>query len=101
MVTFIIGVLVFCFGVLIGRAHEIGKQRQTRQLTEEQTRQQGYGRTRMALPQMMTLEETQLALWRLEGILGAVNDNFYDVKQTVGRYGAEDKPSTSKRTNAS
>lgn len=90
-------VVALCFGILTGRAYEIGKRITER--NEELAKREGYGRGRMRIPEYASLQEVELALWRQEGLLGALRDNYYDLNRSVGRYGIE-KPDTSKRTEA-
>lgn len=97
MTVFLI-IVISLLAFIIGRAVEGAKRDSGRQtaFTLDHAKQQGYLRGRMSIDpdKMLTLDETLLALHRLEGLVGAVNDNFYDLHKTVKKYGAEtDEPS--------
>lgn len=82
--TIIAVVLAF----IMGRAAEGAKRDAGKPtaFTLDQAQKQGYLRARMSIDpnKMLTLDETLLALHRLEGLLGACNDNFYDLKERNG-----------------
>lgn len=98
ILVIVIAVAAYCIGVVSGRAQEInrnvnraGTAQYNPELAAARAKQDGHNRTRFKLGEHLTLEETELALWRLEGILGAVNENFNDVRRAVGRYGVTDE----------
>ena len=99
------GLFVFAFGVFIGRSYEMGKQIRGQQPYMPELRErllndankEGYQRAQMNVPYMMTLDETSLALHRIEGLAKGLLDNTKDMKNIIGRYGTE-STATDERT---
>lgn len=91
-------VLTAIVAYIIGRAAEGAKRDQGKPtaFTLDAAQKQGYLRARMTIDpsKTLTLDETLLALHRLDGLVGAVNDNFYDLHKTVKKYGAETDETT-------
>ena len=102
------GLFVFAFGVFMGRSYEMGKQIRGEQPYMPELRerllndatQQGYTRAKMNIPYMMTLDETALALHRIEGLAKGLNENVTDMKGLIQRYGTEStRPDERTETN--
>lgn len=91
-------VLTAIVAFIMGRAAEGAKRDAGKPtaFTLDQAQKQGYLRARMSIDpnKTLTLDETLLVLHRLEGLVGAVNDNFYDLHKTVKKYGAETDETT-------
>lgn len=92
MTVFLI-IVIAILAFIMGRAAEGAKRDQGKPtaFNLDAAQKQGYLRARMTIDpsRTLTLDETLLALHRLEGLVGAVNDNFYDLHKTVKKYGAE------------
>lgn len=91
--TVILVITVALVAYVIGRAVEGAKRDQGKHtaFNLDNAQKQGYLRARINIDptKTLTLDETLLALHRLEGLVGAINDNFYDLHKTVKKYGAE------------
>lgn len=102
------GLFIFAFGIFMGRSYEIGKHLRgetshipaIQQSMLDEATQQGYQRAKMNVPYMMTLDETALALHRIEGLAKGVLENTSDMKTMIGRYGTENtRPDERTETN--
>lgn len=102
------GLFIFAFGVFMGRSYEMGKQIRGQQPYIPELRErllsdaekEGYQRAKMNVPYMMTLDETALALHRIEGLAKGLLDNTSDMKTMIGRYGTEStRPDERTETN--
>lgn len=99
MIAYLItAVVALCIGIVWGRAVEAAKRDSGKHtaFNLDAAQKQGYLRARMSVDpdKTLTLDETLLALHRLEGLLGACNDNFHDLHQVVKKYGAQDDQTT-------
>lgn len=92
--TIILTVVALGVGIVWGRAVE-GAKRDSNQPTAfslDAAQKQGYMRARLSVDpsKMLTMDEMLLALHRIEGTIGAVNDNFSDLQLLAKKYGAEE-----------
>lgn len=109
MITFIVAIVVLIIGIWIGRFYEIGKrfdQKYVSPIPELRQRQfdnamnEGYSRAKMNIHDTMTLDETALALHRIEGLAKAFTENVTDMKAAIGKYGTEStRPDERTETN--
>ena len=83
---------------LVILAYLIGSLRRTRvriigvdkQRLYDQQNEQGYYSARVQLPSTgATIEDINLALHRIEGVAGAVNDTLHDLKQEAKKLNGE------------
>ena len=106
MVTFIVAIIALCIGILLGRGYEIGKRfgnipydyDENMQRKYDEANQQGYVRSKMKIPQYMSLEQTNLALHRIEGLAKGMAENVTEMKRVVGNYGTESTARPNERT---
>ena len=91
---FIALVVAYSFGVTVGRTYEINKRikydyDENMQQQYDEATQQGYTRSKMTIPQYMSLDQTNLALHRIEGLAKGLAENVTEMKRVVGNYGVE------------
>jgi len=108
MLTFILIIAALCLGILFGRGYEIGKRYskitydydENMQRQYDEAAQQGYQRSKMTIPQYMSLDQTNLALHRIEGLAKGLAENVTEMKRVVGNYGTEStRPDERTETN--
>lgn len=87
----IIGLLILAFAM--GRSSKPSVKIVTRDEHYETAYNEGYGRGRLA-PFGPSLDDLNLALHRQEGLVGAINDNYHDLKQAAKKMAAPDNEPT-------
>ena len=98
-------VVAYSFGITVGRAYEIRRRipydyDENMQRQFDEATQQGYTRSKMTIPPYMTIQETALALHRIEGLAKGLVENVTDMKATVRNYGTEStRPDERTETN--
>lgn len=81
----IIGLLILAFAM--GRSSKPTVRVVTREGELENAYNEGYGRGRLG-PFGPSLDDLNLALHRQEGLVGAINDNYHDLKQAAKKMAA-------------
>ena len=98
-------IFAYSFGITVGRAYEISRRipydyDENMQQQFDEAMQQGYNRSKMTIPPHMTIQETALALHRIEGLAKGLAENVTDMKGVVRSYGAEStRPDERTETN--
>lgn len=109
MITFIVAIIALCIGIMLGRFYEIGKRfdskyvspvPELRQRQFDNAMNEGYSRAKLNIHETMTLDETALALHRIEGLAKAFTENVTDMKGAISKYGTEStRPDERTETN--
>lgn len=98
-------IFAYSFGISVGRAYEIRRRipydyDENMQRQFDEAKQQGYMRGKLTIPPHLTIQETALALHRIEGLAKAMTENVTDMKATIRSYGTENtRPNERTDTN--